>query len=123
MNQSVCHGAELRCSCGSLPGLLQLAGGGTSTATVQALATVLDHRPLVQIPAFGSCLCAGHPLAATAFAPPPCVPQTAQPWTQPHATPRLGAAPLLTADATLRCAYGGEIQCTAAGQQGLQVIR
>lgn len=108
MNRSsVCNGAMLRCSLGSVPGTLVVLRPSLSADTMQAIGTVQDSRPMENILPFGTCSAAAHPLISTGAAP--CIPQTNEVWTQQTPSIRYQGQAALRGDATLRCEYGGII--------------
>lgn len=108
----------MRCSYGTLPAPLTIPPRGTSTSRTQALATVADSVPLVNVPPFGGCLSPTHP-AAGGGVPPPCMPQPNGPWSGTGLGTRVSGAPALTADATLTCTHGGVITVSHAGQRAI----
>lgn len=125
MGQIVVNGAMLKCPMGQ---------PGTATLTVlpvtlvqssnQTVATIMDSKPLVNIPTFGMCTTQSNPAVAAATSaasgtptPAPCIPNTSAPWTPGSATVMIGNKPALTSDSSCMCSYGGKISITSAGQQ------
>lgn len=104
---SVCNGAILSCSLGSVPSPLVVVRQSASAEAAQAIAAISDSRPLENILPFGICAAATHPLAATLAAP--CVPQTSELWSQRTPSVRYHGQVALRQDATLACAYGGVV--------------
>ncbi|UXH78526.1 DUF4280 domain-containing protein [Roseateles amylovorans] len=118
----VCTGALLQCSFGLLPAVFTATPRPVLTAARPA-GTVLDHLPLVHIPSFGLCRCAGNPSVAAATAaalgvltPMPCLPATPLPWLPGAVTVLLEGQPALDDVCTLACVWGGEIRVLQAGQ-------
>ena len=77
----VCNGATLACTFGLAPGTLTVPPLERVLTGGQPAATVMDHRPLVNVSPFGLCASPANPqvIAATAAAlgvltPQPCVP-------------------------------------------------
>lgn len=105
---SVCNGAVLGCSMGSVPSVLVVLRRSASAEAAQAIATIEDRQPLENILPFGTCHALAHPLIGTGAAP--CVPQTHELWTQNAPAVRYQGQAALRCDATLSCAYGGVIR-------------
>ncbi|MEZ4446935.1 MAG: DUF4280 domain-containing protein [Polyangiaceae bacterium] len=115
----VARGATLLCSQGAAPAMLQLVPRPYAADDLM-LANVDDYQPMVNIPSFGLCNSLLNPSvqAATAAAmgvlqPQPCIPQT-QRWSPGSQyifqnQPGGASLPVLTADSTCICAFGGQV--------------
>ena len=126
MSELVVNGASLKCPLG-LPGAAALAVLPTPMVSSgeQPVATVMDYKPLVNVPSFGMCTTLDNPQvkAATAAAqgtltPQPCLPVITQPWSPGSSTVTVGNNAALTSDSTCKCEWKGEISITMAGQKG-----
>lgn len=122
MPPNVVNGAMLACSFGAAPTTL-LSINPTTLIGGQPAATIMDSKPMVNIPTFGMCMSPANPTVAAATAaalgvltPMPCVPATAAPWVAGANTTLIGNMPALTAGATCMCNWGGVIQVTFPGQ-------
>ena len=116
-----CTGTGLMCTFGMAPGVLNVLPGQVTGPT--PMATVLDHKPMVNIPPFGMCSAPSNPQVAAATAaalgvltPQPCVPATSTPWIPTNPTLTAGPAPALTNASKLMCQWGGMITITQPGQ-------
>lgn len=127
MARLVCAGAMLKCSFGLAPGsLLVLPTSGVTTAVPDA--TIMDHKPVVNIAPFGMCNSPANPTVAAATAaalgvltPMPCMPMTAAPWMPGSPTVLLGGVPALNDASRLMCSAGGVIDISAPGQASVTV--
>ncbi|MEZ4683792.1 MAG: DUF4280 domain-containing protein [Caldilineaceae bacterium] len=124
MPQQVYQGATLQCSFGAAPATLTVVPSGAVTIATDgiALATIMDHKPMVNIPTFGMCSAPTNPavIAATAaklgvFTPAPCVPATTTPWTPGSPTISITGKPALGNTCTLMCQWLGVISITNPG--------
>ena len=87
MPQHVCHGALLACSFGVAPSLLTVLPANRVMTSSQPAATIMDHKPMVNITPFGLCMSLANPMVAAAtsaalgvLTPQPCLPMTMTPW-------------------------------------------
>jgi hypothetical protein len=126
MPPNVVSGAMLTCSFGVAPAPLTAVNPKTLIGS-QPAATIMDSKPIVNIPTFGMCTSPANPSVASATAaamgvltPMPCVPATAAPWTPGAAQTMIGNVPALTAGSTCMCNWGGIIQITSPGQMQTQ---
>jgi len=122
MPQLVCAGAQLACSMGSTPASFvptprpATAGGGV-------IGTVLDCKPITNIPAFGICQSLANPQVASAtsaangvLAPQPCSPLIPSPWAPGSTSTSVAGQPALLATSSTACQWGGKISVVAPGQ-------
>ena len=119
--------AQLKCSFGSVPAVLDVPEpsvlcGGKPVATVQA------NAPEVNVPSFGMCSSEANPEVASATAaaegaltPMPCVPNTTVPWEPGSPTVLVAGSPALTQTSECLCAWAGVITVVNAGQTGTEV--
>ncbi|TKC81443.1 DUF4280 domain-containing protein [Trinickia terrae] len=120
----VCSGANLQCSFGAAPGVLNVLPTNRTLVGGVPAATIMDNIPIVNIAPFGPCQSLANPTVAAATAaamgvltPMPCVPVTAAPWIPGGApTALIGSMPALDAQGTLMCTWGGVIKVMQPGQ-------
>lgn len=119
-------GDTLMCSMGMAPGSIIVIPSSKVLATSKPQATILDHKPFVNIPMFGNCMSVMNPATALAtsaalgvLTPGPCMPATPAPWVPGAPTVLVGNAPALTATSMCTCVYGGVI--TVAGPTAVTV--
>lgn len=123
MPQHVCNGALLRCSFGVAPSQLTVLPINRVNTSSQPAATIMDHKPMVNIAPFGMCMSIANPAVAAAtsaafgvLTPQPCIPVTVSPWVPGATTVLLGSQPSLDNTCTLNCLWGGIIQVAVPGQ-------
>lgn len=121
MGFCVCGGAVIKCSFGMAPSILNVLPAARVMST-QALATIMDQKPILNILPFGTCSSMANPAVAAATAaalgvltPMPCIPVIAGPWAPGSPAVMIGGVPALTSDAKLMCSWGGCIDITFAG--------
>jgi hypothetical protein len=122
MPKLVVHGAMMSCDQGAAPASLVVPPLANASADEQALATVNDFQPQVNIPPFGMCRTQANPQVAAATAaangvptPQPCVPVTTSPWSPGSSISSLDGVRLLSDDSTCKCAWSGTIRIDAPG--------
>ena len=128
MGQHVCSGASLQCTFGVAPSaLIVLPDKRVMTSSMPA-ATIMDHKPLVNVSPFGMCSSPANPTVAAATAaaagvltPMACVPATAGPWSPGSLTVSVGNVPALNNSSKLMCSYGGVISVVLPGQATVQI--
>lgn len=120
MPKIVVRGATLRCSQGSSTGSLSLART-PMTADDAVIATVDDHVPMTNIPAFGTCGSMANPQvsAATSAAQGvlqrmPCIPVTNGAWSPGAGIGEVDGVKMLTENSTCRCNWNGTVSVTNA---------
>ena len=123
----VCGGALCQCSFGTAPSTLQVLPQ-SKTMSVQPIANIMDHKPMVNIMSFGLCSSLANPQVAAAtsaamgvLTPQPCIPNTTFPWVPGSPTVLVANKPALNNTSKLTCLWGGVIQITQPGQQGITV--
>jgi hypothetical protein len=127
MGIQVCMGATLQCSFGAAPStLVVLPQNAVLTGTPAA--TIMDNKPIVNVPPFAMCSSPSNPtvIAATAAAlgvltPMPCVPVLPAPWVPGSPTVMIGNMPTLNNSSKLMCAWAGVIQILVPGQTTVMV--
>lgn len=127
MGQLVCGGAQLQCSFGAAPGMLNVLPVNR-TMTAMPIANIMDNKPFVNIMPFGMCNSLGNPAVASATAaalgaltPMPCTPVTAAPWVPGSPTVLVSNMPALNNSSKCMCNFGGVIQIVNPGQMTIQV--
>jgi hypothetical protein len=121
MPKHVCNGALLKCSFGKAPGPLTVLPVKQSVIGGQPTASIMDNKPMMNIPCFGMCSSPANPavaaiIAAGAGNAGPCVPVTPAPWLPGDMTVLVKKQPVLTDNSKLMCAYAGEISVSMPGQ-------
>ena len=123
MSFQVTMGAQLSCSFGAAPSVLNVLPANRTLSSSMPAATIMDHVPLLNIMPFGVCSSMANPMviAATAAAqgvltPMPCIPVTPAPWVPGAPTVLIGNMPALDNASTCNCAWGGVISILMAGQ-------
>jgi hypothetical protein len=110
------NGAQIKCAMGTTPATLVVLPVTRVTVAAQPAATVMDFKPMSNIPGFGMCMSPANPqvVAATAaalgvFTPQPCIPATSSPWAPGAPTVLVAGQPALTNTSTCQCMWGGVI--------------
>ena len=127
MGMAVLGGAQMMCSFGLSPGVLNVLPANKVVSTMP-VATIMDNNPFVNITPFGMCTCMGNPAVASATAaafgvltPCPCTPNVTAPWAPGSPTVLIGGSPALNNTSKLMCAFGGVIQILQPGTANIQV--
>ncbi|WP_166240060.1 DUF4280 domain-containing protein [Paenibacillus turpanensis] len=127
MANLVCGGAMLQCSFGAAPSSLMVLPVNRVT-TSMPIATIMDHKPMMNILPFGMCNSISNPTVAAATAaklgvmtPMPCIPVTAAPWAPGSPTVLIANMPALNHTSKCLCSWGGVIQIVQPGQLTIQV--
>ena len=115
--------AKMRCTCGMAPSTLTVLPVRMVNVANQPSATIMDHKPMVNIMPFGSCMCPSNPVVAAATAsamgvltPMPCIPNTPSPWTPGGITVNNTNEVTLDNPSMLTCVWGGIITISDPGQ-------
>lgn len=118
----VCGGALLTCSFGMAPAPLNVLPAAR-VMTTMAIASIMDHVPMVNIMPFGMCSNPANPMVAAATAtalgvltPVACIPVTPAPWMPGNPRVLVGGKPAMDDKCKLMCNWGGVIQITQPGQ-------
>ncbi len=127
MGMLVCGGANIQCTFGAAPSVLNVLPQA-KVMNVMAAATIMDNKPIVNITPFGMCMSMSNPMVAAATAaalgvltPMPCIPVTTAPWAPGSPTVMIGGNPALNNSSKLMCAYGGVISVNVPGQTTINV--
>ena len=127
MSNLVCMGAMMQCSFGVAPSSLVILPAN-QVLTGAPAATIMDNKPIVNIPPFGMCTTVSNPTVAAAttaalgvLTPMPCVPATAAPWAPGSPTVLIANMPALNNTSKLLCNWGGVIQITSPGEMTVTV--
>lgn len=127
MSNLVCMGAMMQCSFGVAPSSLVILPAN-QVLTGTPAATIMDNKPIVNIPPFGMCTTVSNPTVAAAttaalgvLTPMPCVPATAAPWAPGSPTVLIANMPALNNTSKLLCNWGGVIQITSPGEMTVTV--
>jgi hypothetical protein len=124
MSEIVVNGASIDCPMGK-PGKATLVVLPTPMVSSgdQPVATIMDNKPMLNIPTFGMCTTQSNPAVAAATSaalgtptPAPCLPVITAPWAPGSSTVMVGNKPALTSSSSCMCAYGGKISISRAGQ-------
>ena len=110
----------MQCSFGMAPASLIANSQLTIMVASKPIATIMDNKPMANIPPFGMCTCAANPATVkpppVMYAPAPCVPVIVGPWTPGSPTVMAGNYPALNNNSKLMCAWGGVISIVSPGQ-------
>lgn len=119
----VVNGAMLMCSFGVAPSTLVVLPVNRMLSSNQPAATIMDHKPMVNIMPFGMCTSLANPAVASAtsaamgvLTPMPCVPATPAPWVPGSPTVLLANQPCLNMTSTCNCIWAGVITVANPGQ-------
>ena len=115
MPNLVVSGATLRCTMGSAPSALVVAPDHPR-AGGQPVATILDNKPVVNIPPFGLCSSPSNP-GVLGRRLPPCAPAIPAAWTPGSSRVKAGNVSVLHQSCQCACQWGGVISIVAPGQQ------
>lgn len=120
MGICVCMGAMLQCPFGVVPSTLIVTSQSTVLVGGKPLATIMDSKPIANVPPFGMCNCPANPATVkpppVMFAPAPCMPVLTAPWTPGSPTVIAGNFPALNNSSKLICQWGGVISIVNPGQ-------
>jgi uncharacterized Zn-binding protein involved in type VI secretion len=121
MPPNVVATAQLMCSFGAAPAVLNVLPMARVMIEGKPAAAITDSIPMVNVPTFGMCMSPSNPTVAAATAaalgvltPMPCVPVTT-PWVPGAARTMIGGKPALTLGSTCNCSWAGIIQITSPG--------
>jgi hypothetical protein len=122
MGIAVASGAMMSCSFGVAPSTLTVLPAGKVVADGVPMASIMDHKPNVNIAPFGMCTTLSNPQVASAtsaaqgvLTPQPCVPVTSTPWAPGATGVLIGTNPALTSSSTCQCMWGGAITISNPG--------
>jgi Domain of unknown function (DUF4280) len=122
MGQQVAMGAMLQCSFGAAPSTLVVPPASKVLADGPPAANIMDHKPIANIPPFGTCSAPSNPAVIAALgAPVPCMPVTVAPWAPGSPTVLIGNMPALNNASKCLCTWGGVIGVVKAGTMKVTV--
>lgn len=123
MGQLLCSGAQVMCSFGAAPAVLNVLPVSRTMVSSRPAATIMDNKPFVNIATFGMCTSLANPMVAAATAaalgvltPMPCLPAIPAPWVPGSPTVLVGGQPALSNASQCICAYGGVVTVMLPGQ-------
>ena len=115
--------AQLMCTMGMAPSVLQVLPVNRVRCGNQIAANIMDHVPMVNIMPFGMCMSIANPVVASAtsaalgvLTPMPCIPNTPAPWVTGSPTVKIGPMPALNNSSTCNCMWAGVISIAFPGQ-------
>jgi hypothetical protein len=115
MGLAVCSGAQMMCTFGAAPSVLNILPVNRVMGSTP-VAGMMDNVPFLNISPFGMCSSPSNPMVAAATAaalgvltPMPCIPATVAPWVGSPPTVVLGTFPILNNSSKLNCMWGGVI--------------
>lgn len=119
MPNQVSMTATMQCSFGAAPANL-LVLDPTVNAGKMPAANIMDHKPMANIPPFGTCSSLANPTVASATAaalgvltPMPCIPFTVSPWVPGSPTVMVRKFPALNNTSKCMCNWAGVISITS----------
>ncbi len=118
----VTSGAQLMCSFGMAPSVLNVLPASKIVCSNMPPACIMDNIPMTNIMPFGMCTSMANPQVAAATAaalgvltPMPCVPVIAAPWAPGSPTVLVGGKPAVNNTCKCMCNWGGVIQVVSPG--------
>lgn len=125
MGMCVCMSANMMCSFGTAPGTLIVNSQTTAMVSSKPMATIMDNKPMANIPPFGMCNSVANPATKrpppVLFTPAPCTPVIAAPWAPGSPTVMVGTFPALNNTSKCMCNWGGVISIVNPGQMQTNV--
>ena len=129
MGMQVVTGAQLMCNKGTTPcPLTATTAVMKADANFKTVATVMDHKPVVNIPSFGMCTTTTNPQVSSAtsaaqgvLTPMPCVPIINAPWSQGSKDIKIANQTALNDKSKCKCQWAGEISISSAGQTAFNI--
>ncbi|WP_080411786.1 DUF4280 domain-containing protein [Burkholderia ubonensis] len=114
MPKQVVLGAVLNCTFGAAPARLVVDPTARVMVEGRPAATIMDSKPIFNIPPFAMCSSPANPAVAAMIAAKmgtlaPCVPATASPWVPGAPTVLIGGQPALNNLSKCVCKWGGVI--------------
>ncbi len=124
----ITSGTMLQCSFGMAPSTLGILPENRVAACNLPAATIMDNKPMINVPPFGMCQSLANPTVAAATAaalgaltPMPCLPVLTAPWFPGVPTVTVANLPTLDTGCKLLCAWAGEISIVLPGQMTVTV--
>ena len=126
----VTSGAQLMCSFGMAPSVLNVLPNAKVMCSNMPAASIMDNIPMTNIMPFGMCTSMANPQvsAATAAAagvltPMPCTPVIAAPWAPGSPTVLVGGKPALNNTCKCMCNWAGVIQIVNPGPATTTMVK
>ena len=123
MSNFVTSTSTLQCSCGLIPGKLMVLPDKRVMLAGKPIATIMDFKPMVNIPSFGMCTSMANPTVASAtsaamgvLTPMPCIPNTTTPWIGGKMDVLINNQPVLLDSCSCQCLWAGCISIITDGQ-------
>lgn len=123
MPVQVVNTAVLMCTFGMAPSTLVVLPFRRVMVGGQPSATIMDHKPMVNIMPFGACMSLANPTVAAAtsaalgvLTPMPCIPNTPSPWVPGGITVNNTNEVTLDNPSICNCVWGGVITIAFPGQ-------
>ena len=123
MSQFVCSTANVQCIWGDGPQSLTITPQNRVNLNNKPMATIMDMKPMANIPCFGMCKSLANPAVASAtsaalgvLTPQPCMPVITGPWAPGNPKVLIRKQPALMVTDKCMCAWAGVIQITSTGQ-------
>jgi len=123
MPNLVCATAQITCTFGTAPSVLNVLPVKRVMTCNFPAATIMDHIPMVNILPFVMCTSLANPMVAAAttaafgvLTPMPCIPVTTSPWILGKPTILIGNTPAIDNTCKCMCNWGGCIQFSTPGQ-------
>ncbi len=118
----------MACTFGVAPSTLTVPPAGRVSIDGVPAATIMDHKPNVNIAPFGMCSSLANPQVASAtsaaqgvLTPQPCIPNTTTPWAPGSPTVSIGGQPALSATSSCNCLWAGVITISKPGSRTVHV--
>ncbi len=123
-------GAKMQCTMGMTPAaIIVIPTGPPVLGESKPAATIMDNKPIVNIPPFGMCKSPANPTVASATAaasgvltPMPCVPATPAPWVPGSTKVLINSKPALHDACKLICTWAGQISFVDAGELTIDIV-
>lgn len=118
--------AMCKCTMGTSPTTLVVLPTNMTFTQMKPAATILDAKPMLNLPTFGMCMSLANPMVAAATAaalgvltPMPCIPMT-QAWLPGYPMALIKGKPATIKPCKAICAYAGVVSIEQPGQAKAQ---
>ena len=123
MPSFVTTSATMKCTFGLAPSKLVVLPDKQVMLANKPMASIMDFKPIVNIPPFGMCTSLSNPTVASAtsaamgvLTPMPCMPAIVAPWVGGKMDYLLKGQPALLNTCTCQCMWAGSISIVTDGQ-------